>query len=149
LSQPIPFLRYENSLFLVSVFLVSAVVDRHPKSIFKNKKIINLDPSPPGPDPGIEDGGCHRPHKEGGGAIGHRCRSRSHRRGLLSARSKPATAISRLEPHLGGAGVLAAIVEGVAPCLSTATAAHIRRCRTSMSAHHGGRPSWLRGGSES
>jgi hypothetical protein len=45
-----------------------------------------------------------------------------------------------------GVGVFATVVEGVAPCLSAATAAPIRCCSDSMPAHRGGRPSWLRGG---
>jgi hypothetical protein len=49
------------------------VADRHPKLIFKNKKVINLDLSPPGPNPGVEEGDHRRPRREGGGAIGRRC----------------------------------------------------------------------------
>jgi hypothetical protein len=87
LSQPISFLRYENGLFLVSV-----VADRHLKSIFKNKKILNPDPSPPGPDPGIQEGGHRQPHREKGGAIGRRCRSRLHHRGLPPAQIRAVVA---------------------------------------------------------
>jgi hypothetical protein len=65
----------------INLFFVSVVVDRHPKSIFENKKILNPDPSPSGPDLGVEEGGRLWPHREGGGAIGRSCRSRSHRLG--------------------------------------------------------------------
>jgi hypothetical protein len=60
-------------------FLVSVVVDRHPKSIFENKKILNPNPSPPDPDLGVEEGGRRWPHSEAGGAIGRHYRSWSHR----------------------------------------------------------------------
>jgi hypothetical protein len=53
------------------------------------KKILNLDLSPPGANPSFKEGGHHRPRREGGGAIGRRCRSRLRHRGLPSAQIRP------------------------------------------------------------
>jgi hypothetical protein len=70
--------RYHFSDTKNSIFLVSVVADRHPKSIFLKK--LNPDPSPPGPDPGVEEGGRRQPRREGG-AIDRHCRLRSRHLG--------------------------------------------------------------------
>jgi hypothetical protein len=102
-----------------SLFLVSVVADRYQKSILKNKKNPQMDPSLPGPDLGVEEGGGNRPRREGGGAVDCRCRSRSA--------TGPNLSLPPPDPDWSlasvGVGVLAAVVEGAAPCLSTAIAA--------------------------
>jgi hypothetical protein len=81
-----------------SLFLVSVVADRHPKLIFKNKKVINLDLSPPCPNPGVEEGDHRRPRREGGGAIGRRCcRSRKEATvGHAEREEEPSAAVAQI-----------------------------------------------------
>jgi hypothetical protein len=66
----------------------------------KIKKILNPDPSPPGLDPGVEEGGRHRPRREGGViAAGQGCAAEVCR----WPRSELAVG-SRLEPRPGWGG---------------------------------------------